>query len=100
MEKKRVIKKFEQLTSELLTLVNQEYPDGFEEDVVTFQLPSGELARGIPLETEEARYLIRLPKSAIADDDDDDGVVKSEGENFESLDNLEIADDSGESEDD
>ena len=101
MEKKRVIKKFELLSSELLALVNEEYPEGFEDNVITVQLPTGELARGIPIETEDSRYLIRLPKSAVSEDDDeDDGGVKSEGENFESLDNLEIADDAAEVGDD
>lgn len=100
MEKKRIIKKFELLSSDLLALVNEEYPEGFEDNVITFQLHTGELARGVPLETEDARYLIRLPQSAVAEDDDeDDNVVKSEGENFESLENLQIADDSGDSDD-
>ena len=101
MEKRRIIKKFELLSSELLALVNEEYPDGFEDNLITFQLPTGELATGVPLETEDARYLIRLPKTAVTtDDDDDEGDEKSERDNFESLESLEMEDEPGDDDED
>lgn len=93
MGKKRIIKKFEQLSDKLLALVKEEYPDGYDDNLITFQTLTGELARGLPLETEDAYYLIRLPiQSVSADEDEDDSSASPSTENFESLDNLEIAD--------
>lgn len=100
MGKKRIIKKFEQLPPEILELVQQEYPDGYEDGLITFQTATGELATGIPLETDEAYYLIKMPKTAVADEEDEfEGGESSETENFESLDNLQIADDVADEED-
>jgi hypothetical protein len=91
--KKRIIKKFEQLSPELLALVKKEYPDGFEESLITFQTPGGELASGLPLETEDTYYLIRMPKASLPEEDDDFDNTEGEGEGFENLDGLQIADD-------
>lgn len=79
----------------MLELVQQEYPDGYEENIITFQTATGELATGIPLETEDTYYLIKMPKTAVAEEDEDEfeSSETSETESFESLDNLQIADD-------
>jgi hypothetical protein len=95
--KKRIIKKFEQLPEELLALVKNEYPDGFEDSLITFQTPTGELASALPLETEDTYYLIRMPKSPVSSEDDEEETDEAtEADNFESLDNLQIADDTDE----
>ncbi|MBN1951225.1 MAG: hypothetical protein JW801_08470 [Bacteroidales bacterium] len=101
MGKKRIIKKFEQLSDELLALIRQEYPDGFDDNLITFQTPTGELASGLTLETDDTYYLIRMPKSALpADDEEDDSSGdNSDGQNFESLENLQIADDMSDEDD-
>ena len=93
MGKKRIIKKFEQLPAELLALVKREYPDGFEDSLITFQTATGELASGLPLETDDTFYLIRMPKSAVPDDEEEEDSDSGNTENFENLDSLEIADD-------
>lgn len=94
MDKKRIIKKFEQLPDNLLSLVKEEYPDGYDDSLITFQTLTGELATGLPLETEDVFYLIRMPKDLLPvdDDDDDGGNDSSETKTFESLENLQIAD--------
>ena len=94
MGKKRIIKKFEQLPDDLLALVKIEYPDGYEDNLITFQTPMGELATGLPLETEDTYYLIKMPKNAAPteEDEDDAGTETSETQTFESLENLQIAD--------
>ena len=100
MGKKRIIKKFELLPPELLELVHQEYPDGYEDSLITFQTATGELATGIPLETEDTYYLIKMPKNAVAEDEDEyDDSDSSDADNFENLDNLQIADDAGDDDD-
>jgi hypothetical protein len=90
--KKRIIKKFEQLSAELIALVKKEYPDGFEDSLITFQTPGGELASGLPLETEDTYYLIRMPKSSLPDDEDDFDNTESDSDGLENLDSLQIAD--------
>jgi hypothetical protein len=90
--KKRIIKKFEQLSAELLALVKKTYPDGFEDSLITFQTPGGELASGLPLETEDTYYLIRMPKSTLPEEEDDFDNTESDADGLENLDSLQIAD--------
>jgi DNA-directed RNA polymerase subunit delta len=99
--KKRIIKKFELLPNDLLELIKKEYPDGYEDNLITFQTPMGELATGLPLETEDTYYLIRMPKNASASDDEDEDTDNdtSDAQAFESLENLQIADDMSDEED-
>ena len=94
MGKSRIIKKYDQLSDELLELIRQKYPDGYEDNLITFQTPKGEIEIGLPLETEEVYYLIKMPKTVVHDDDDDfDNSESSGSEDFENFDNLQIADD-------
>ncbi len=99
MVKKRIIKKFEQLSVEMLELIKSNYPDGFEDNLITFQTATGELASGLPLETDDTYYLIRMPKSVAPEEDDDYDNSESDSDNFENLDNLQIADDAPDEED-
>ena len=93
MGKKRVIKKFELLAADMLALVKERYPEGYEDSLITFQTPKGEIEVGLPLETEDTYYLIKMPKRALpADDDDYDNSDGVGGDEFESFDNLQIAD--------
>lgn len=89
MGKKRIIKKYEQVTEDVLKLIKERYPDGYEDNLISFPLPSGELALALPLETEEVSYLIRMPKDSIpeeSEDDSDPATTSGEFSNFESLD--------------
>ncbi|MBN2486400.1 MAG: hypothetical protein JXB34_10545 [Bacteroidales bacterium] len=97
MGKKKIIKKFEQLTPELLKLIKETYPDGYEENLIVFQTPNGELSSALPLETEDVSYLIRMPKGAAPDDDDDVESNSSEND-FENFEDLEIAEDTADDE--
>ena len=95
MGKSRIIKKYDQLSEELLELIKQKYPEGYEDSLITFQTPKGEIEIGLPLETEEIYYLIKMPKTVVQDDDDDFDNSDSGGgtDDFENFDNLQIADD-------
>ena len=100
MGKNRIIKKFELLPPELLELLQQSYPDGYEDSLITFQTATGELATGVPLETDETYYLIRMPTMAVNDDDDDyENDESGDTDNFENLDSLQIADDADDEDD-
>lgn len=90
MGKKRIIKKYELLDKSILLLIKQTYPDGYEDSLITFQTPTGELALALPLETEEVSYLIKMPQNSLSEEDEDydssGGNSDSEFSNFESLD--------------
>jgi hypothetical protein len=90
--KKRIIKKLELLSDDLLDLIKKQYPDGYEDSLITFNTPKGEIEVGLPLETDDTIYLIKMPKNSIASDDDDDDGPDPLGGSFESFDNLQIAD--------
>lgn len=92
MGKKKIIKKYELLGPELLELVKKAYPDGFEDQLITFQSPSGELELAIPLETDEAYYMIKIPKDNLPEDEDDDGSSDN-SDNLGNFENLEVAED-------
>ena len=100
MGKKRIIKKLEQLSDELLNLIKKQYPEGYEDSLITFNTPKGEIEIGLPLETEDTIYLIKMPKSSLPSDDDDDDSPDPLGGSFESFDNLQIADAEAEVEED
>ena len=93
VSKKRIIKKFEQLTNELLNELKNTYPDGFEDSLITFQTPKGEIEVALPLETEEAYYLIKMPKSGYAEEDDEFGDGSGGGfSGFDNFENISIGD--------
>lgn len=100
MGKKRIIKKFDQLPEEILLLVKEKYPDGYEDNLITFQMPDGNLASGLPLETDDTYYLIKMPQMSVPADDDDLDASDSPSDEFESLENLQIADDDSDDDDD
>jgi len=83
----------------MLELIKSNYPDGFEDNLITFQTATGELASGLPLETDDTYYLIRMPKSVAPEEDDDYDNSESDSDNFENLDNLQIADDAPDEDD-
>ena len=98
MGKQRIIKKFEQLSAEMLALLKKEYPDGYEDSLITFQTPKGTLEVGLPLETEDTYYLIKMPKSSLPEEEEEYDNSESVSEDFESFDSLPIADDVAEEE--
>ena len=99
MGKKRIIKKFEQLTEELVEQLRLRYPDGFEDHVITFSNPRGEIEVAIPFETEDISYLIKMPKHSYSNEEDDFDSPSSFG-GFDNFENLDIADEVSDDDDD
>ncbi len=98
MGKKRIIKKFEQLSDEILEKIRIRYPDGFEDNLISFTSPNGEIEFALPLETDDTSYLIKMPKNQITEEDEEYDSVSSFG-GFDNFENLEISDDVEEDED-
>ena len=83
MSKPKVIKDYEKLPPEVIEQIKLVYPRGFTRHLVKFFNRDGEQKMGLPFETEDYYYLIRMtPVKAehiIEEDDDydDDGVLKA-----------------------
>lgn len=83
MNKPKVIKSYENVSEELLEQIKLTYPRGFARHLVSFSDGKGIRHKGLPFETEDKYYLIKMSparaKNIIADDDDfdDDGNLKT-----------------------
>jgi len=90
--KQKIIKKFETLAPELLKLVQETYPDGYDEKLISFLSPKGELEFALPLETEEISYLIKIPKNHLPAPEEEE-EEETPSENLDDFDGLEAAED-------
>ena len=76
VNKPKVIKDYEKLTEELLEQIKLVYPRGFRRHLIEFTGLDGKKRKGLPFETEDKYYLIRMTIEeaiyVIAEDDDYD----------------------------
>ncbi|MCA1752576.1 MAG: hypothetical protein LC670_12475 [Flavobacteriales bacterium] len=60
---KRVIKDFKSISQEVMALINDQYPHGYEDnELVTFVNAKGEFIKALEVKTEEVVYLIKLDR--------------------------------------
>lgn len=82
MNKPRVVKDYDKLADEVKEQIKLVYPRGFSHHLVSFVNKAGEKKMGLPFETEDFYYLIRMTsvkaEQIIEDDDDfnDQGILK------------------------
>lgn len=58
---KRIIVDFKKLTPEILGLLVEKYPDGYDEDhIITFRNAKNELVEAVQVDTEDTRYLVKV----------------------------------------
>ena len=99
MSKPRVIKDYEKLAPEVIEQIKLVYPRGFKRHLISFMNREGERKMGLPFETEDFYYLIRMSsdkaKDIIEKDDDydADGNLKAKAkarfeDKYEDLDFL------------
>jgi hypothetical protein len=89
---KRVIVDFKKLTPEILGLLVEKYPDGYDEDhIITFRNAKNELIEAVQVDTEDTKYLVKVSTKLLKtmedydeddyedfDDDDPDAVQDPE----------------------
>ena len=89
---KRVIVDYKKLTSEVLKLLVEKYPDGYgDDDVINFKNIKGEYIEAVEVSTEDTKYLVKISSKlerTMADFDEDD----NEDDNFDSEDYEKIPD--------
>ncbi len=78
--KPRVIVDYKNITHDLLHLLTDTYPDGYEDETITFNNARGERVEAVRLETESKIYLVKVSDQLdrkveiFIDDQDDDDV--------------------------
>ena len=70
--------------------IKEQYPDGFEEYLITYTNPKGEIEVALPLETEDTSYLIKMPKDNIPEEEDDFDISSELAKSLDSIDTFEI----------
>ena len=101
MSLKRVIKDYKTLSQEHIDLINEHFPNGFEnENLVSFVTPKGQFIKALEIRTDEAIYLFKIDKNMKVDDEenqDNEGLPINDFDNFkgDSDEEDESADDDG-----
>jgi DNA-directed RNA polymerase subunit delta len=60
VEKKRVIVDHKNISNELIQLLMEKHPYGYDDAVIKFKNAKGEIVSAVPLETEDTKYLIKV----------------------------------------
>ena len=101
MAKPRIVKDYDKLNADVQSKIKFIYPKGFSQHLVSFTNQHGEKKVGLPFETDEYYYLIRMSESRAVDiidsddDFDDEGNLKESaraefGEKFKDMDFIGI----------
>jgi DNA-directed RNA polymerase subunit delta len=94
---KRVIVDYAKLTNEILTLLVEKFPDGYDDsNIIRFKNIKNETVEAVEVRTEDTIFLVKV-STKLADrienfEDDDD--VDTPEDAMESLTDLDIADES------
>lgn len=103
---KRVIVDYAKLTNEILTLLVEKFPDGYDDsDIIRFKNAKNETVEAVEVKTEDTIYLVKV-STKLADrienyEEDDiipDEVVVAADEKLTSLKDLDIDDEEEEEE--
>ena len=94
---KRIIVEYAKLTNEILNLLVEKFPDGYDDsDIIRFKNAKNETIEAVEVRTEDTIYLVKVSMK-LADrienfDEDDDFITPEEG-GLDALKELEIGDD-------
>lgn len=79
---KRIIVDYKKLTPELLKLLSEKFPDGFnDDDIITFNNHKNETIEAVEVKTEDSIYLVKVSSK-----------LQYTMTNFEDIDDLEVND--------
>lgn len=100
---KRVIVDYAKLTNEILNLLVEKFPDGYDDsDVIRFRNAKNELIEAVEVRTEDTIYLVKI-STKLADrienyDEDDD--MDLDVDTIEPVKGLDLDDDADDDDDD
>ena len=101
---KRVIVDYAKLTNEILTLLVERFPDGYDDsDIVRFKNAKNETIEAVEVRTEDTIYLVKVSMKLadrIENFDEDDEDIDGSEDSLDALKELAIEDDSDDDVDD
>lgn len=92
---KRVIVDFKKLTPEILALLVERYPDGYDDDdVISFKNQHNELVEAVEVITEDTKYLVKVSTklSVTMENYDEDDYEDFDNNDPEAVQPPELAD--------
>lgn len=92
---KRVIVDYAKLTNEILTLLVEKFPDGYDDsNIVRFKNAKNETIEAVEVKTEDTIYLVKV-STKLADriENFDDDDIDEPADDIDPLKDLEIGDD-------
>jgi len=93
---KRVIVDFKKLTPEVLKLLVERYPDGYDDtNIITFRNAQGERIEAVEVTTDDTKYLVKISaklEKTMANYDEDD-YEDYDDDDPEAIPDVEIAED-------
>lgn len=98
---KRVIVDYAKLTNEILSLLVEKFPDGYDEsDIIRFKNAKNETVEAVEVRTSDTIYLVKVSTklSDRIENYDEDEDFDAPEESLDALKELEIEDDSSEEE--
>lgn len=97
---KRVIVDYAKLTNEILTLLVEKFPDGYDDsNIIRFKNAKNETIEAVEVRTEDTIYLVKV-STKLADriENFDDDDIDEPADDIDPLKDLEISDDDDETE--
>ncbi len=90
---KRVIVDYKKLTPEILSLLVEKYPDGYDDKhIITFKNAKNETIEAVEVRTDDTVYLVKISAKlevSMADFDEDDYADEDFGESIVDIENRE-----------
>jgi phage terminase large subunit-like protein len=94
---RRVIVDYAKLTNEILSLLVEKFPDGYDDsDIIRFKNIKNETVEAVEVRTEDTIYLVKVSTKLADrienfDEEEEDDFVDTADESLDALKDLEIA---------
>ena len=93
---KRVIVDFKKLTPEILALLVEKYPDGYDDDnIISFRNANNEIVEAVEVITEDTKYLVKVSTKlqVTMENYDEDDYEGFDADDPDAIKDPDIADD-------
>lgn len=100
---KRVIVDFKKLTPEILAMLVDKYPDGYDDDdIITFRNAKNELIEAVEVITDDTKYLVKVSTKleVTMENYDEDDYEDFDNDDPEAVQDPEVEPESEDSDDD
>ena len=92
---KRVIVDFKKLTPEILSLLVEKYPDGYDDDqIISFRNQHNEIIEAVEVTTSDTKYLVKVSKklAITMENYDEDDYEDFDNDDPEAVQDPEVTD--------